>query len=613
MCGITGWIDWSRDLTKEVHVLQAMNATLSARGPDAEGYWVSPRAAIAHRRLVVVDPSGGGQPMVRKRGDDVYILTYNGELYNTQEIRDALLAKGYSFAGYSDTEVLLTAYIEWGPECLDRFNGIFAFGIWDQTRETLFMARDRLGVKPLFYTQIGSAFLFGSQLKAILANPILPHEVDIEGLAEVFCMGPARTPGCGVFRGVKDLRAGYCLTHSRSGTVVKQYWRLENRPHTDDLATTAGKVTYLLRDIVERQLVSDVPVCTLLSGGLDSSTITAIARDHYKQRGEDLHTWSIDYEGNDRFFRVNEYQPNSDAPWVERVSEYLGTVHHRVVLETSQVAGALVDAVKASDLPGMADIDSSLQLFCREVKKSATVALSGESADEVFGGYPWFRNPEATSSGTFPWARKLPERAELLSKDLRLEMEPARYVDRRYQEALEEVPRLKGETPEQQKRRELFYLNITRFMPTLLDRKDRMSMACGLEVRVPFCDHRLVEYVWNIPWEMKFCDQIEKGILRRAAASLLPPDVLGRKKSPYPKTHNPAYLDAVKKGFREIYYDRSSPLIRLLDPYKVREIVESDAASFGPSWFGQLMGNAQLFAYLIQVDTWMRENRVLVA
>ena len=347
--------------------------------------------------------------------DRVYVLTYNGELYNTTEIRDELSAKGYYFSGYSDTEVLLTAYVEWGPACLERFNGIFAFAIWDQSREILFMARDRMGVKPLFYTQVGSSFLFGSQLKAILANPIVPHEVDIEGLAEVFCIGPARTPGLGVFKGVKDLRAGHCLTHTKSGTTVRQYWKLENRPHTDDLAATAEKLTVLLKDTVERQLVSDVPVCTLLSGGLDSSTITAIAKDHYKERNEELHTWSIDYEGNDRFFQANEYQPNSDAPWVERVSEYLGTIHHRVVLETSQVVTALVDAVKASDLPGMADIDSSLQLFCREVKKSATVALSGESADEVFGGYPWFRNPEATSSGTFPWARKIPERAQLLS------------------------------------------------------------------------------------------------------------------------------------------------------------------------------------------------------
>ena len=613
MCGITGWIDWTRDLTKETHVLQAMNARLAERGPDAEGYYLSEHAALGHRRLVVVDPVGGGQPMVKKRGQELYVLTYNGELYNTQEIRDELMAKGYTLTSYSDTEVLLTAYIQWGPACLDRLNGIFAFAVWDESRQALFMARDRMGVKPLFYIQVGASFLFGSQIKALLANPLVPHEIDMEGLAEVFCIGPARTPGLGVFRNVKELRAGHCLEHTRSGTTVRQYWKLENRPHVDDLTTTAQTVGCLLQDTVQRQLVSDVPVCTLLSGGLDSSAITAIASDHYRQRGEQLHTWSIDYEGNDRFFRVNEYQPNSDAPWVERVSKYLGTVHHRVVVETKHVADALVDAVRASDLPGMADIDSSLNLFCREVKKSATVALSGESADEVFGGYPWFRNPEATSSGTFPWARKIPERSQLLAKDIRNEMEPAKYVERRYREALDEVPRLRGETSEQEKRRELFHLNFTRFMPTLLDRKDRMSMASGLEVRVPFCDHRLVEYVWNIPWEMKFCDQIEKGILRRAVASLLPQDVLARKKSPYPKTHNPAYMDAVKKRFREIYYDRSSPLPRLLDSSRVTEVLESDAAVFGPSWFGQLMGNAQLFAYLIQVDTWMRENRVLVA
>jgi len=614
MCGITGWIDWEKDLTLQRPVLEAMTGTLAFRGPDAAGIWLSPRAALGHRRLVVVDPVGGAQPMTRQRGDGIYTITYNGELYNTAELRQELEARGHVFfTRNSDTEALLFSYIEWGAECVDRLNGIFAFAIWDEARQTLFMARDRLGVKPLFYTRRGSAFIFGSELKALLAHPDVPPEVDLQGLAEVFVMGPSRTPGQGVYRNIYEIRPGQSLLHNRNSTGIKWYWQLESRPHEDSLETTTEKIYSLFQDTVERQLVADVPVCSFLSGGLDSSAITALASGAYQQAGTGpLHTYSVDYVGNDRHFRPNAFQPNADAPWVKRVSSHFGTVHHNIVIETGDLAAALETAVRANDLPGMADIDSSLYLFCREIKKDATVALSGESADEVFGGYPWFYNEEALSGNSFPWIRMVRERAGLLNPQLAGAIRAEEYVSARYREALEEVPRLAGESHRDARIRELFYLNITRFMPTLLDRKDRMSMAVGLEVRVPFCDHRLVEYVWNIPWWMKSYGLREKGILRRALEGSLPGDVLERRKSPYPKTHNPHYLEAVRDRLLEILNDRSSPLLDLIDIRALREAARSRATSFSPAWFGQLMGGAQLFAYLIQVDTWLREYRVSI-
>lgn len=614
MCGLTGWVDWESDLTRQRPILEAMVETLSRRGPDAQGEWLSEHVALGHRRLVVVDPEGGGQPMTRRLGERIYTIVYNGELYNTMELRKELEARGHTFfTRNSDTEVLLMSYIEWGTSCVERLNGIYAFAIWGEAEQSLFLARDRLGVKPLFYALKGKLFIFGSELKALLAHPEVRPEVQEEGLAEILVMGPSRTPGHGIYRGVAEIRPGHCLLYDRNGIHLRRYWTLKSRPHEDSLEVTAATIRGLFCDAVERQLVSDVPVCTLLSGGLDSSIITAVAAGAFKRDGlEPLHTYSIDYRDNELFFKPDHFQPNSDAPWVRRVSDYLGTCHHRVEIDTPELAEALVPAVLANDLPGMADVDSSLYLFCREIKKDATVALSGESADEVFGGYPWFRSRAALTEATFPWIQFVRERAGFLSCELLDRIRPEEYVAERYRDALEEVPRLKGEEPQEARMREIFYLNITRFMQTLLDRKDRMSMGVGLEVRVPFCDHRLVEYVWNIPWSMKNCDNMSKGILRRAMSGLLPDDVLKRSKSPYPKTHNPSYLAAVGGRMLEILDDREAPLHQVINTEAVRAMALSGTLVFDRPWFGQLMRGAQFLAYLIQVDTWLRNYQVVI-
>ncbi|WP_047150731.1 asparagine synthase (glutamine-hydrolyzing) [Aneurinibacillus tyrosinisolvens] len=613
MCGIAGWIDLHGDLTGQHPIVKSMADTLISRGPDSEGIWASPHAAFAHRRLIVVDPECGTQPMLRKHAGDTYVMVYNGELYNTEELRRELQGRGHSFRGTSDTEVLLASYIEWGEACLEKLNGIYAFAIWAEKKQTFFLARDRLGVKPLFYTRSGSSFLFGSEIKALLAHPLVKPELRTEGLAEIFALGPARTPGVGVFHNIHELLPGTYLLLNRHGFQTRQYWTLESKPHADDLETTISNIRDLFEDSVIRQLVADVPVCTLLSGGLDSSAISAFAAQAYREKGgEPLHTFSVDYVDNDRHFRVNEFQPNADAPWVKQVSSFLGTTHHDIYFDTPHLIDSLQTALHARDLPGMTDIDGSLFLFCGEIKKQATVALSGECADEVFGGYPWFHRQEALSATTFPWARNLKEKTKFFSGELLAQVEPERYVTERYQQALDEVPRLPGEEPADARIREIFYLNLTRWMPTLLDRKDRMSMAVGLEVRVPFCDHRLVEYMWNVPWSMKTSGQREKGILRQALKGVLPDDVLARRKSPYPKTHNPSYLDAVRNRVLSILDDSNSPLLPFVDVKAIREFAASDLSAVHMPWFGQLMNVPQFFAYLAQIDSWMREYRVTI-
>lgn len=613
MCGIVGWIDWERDLTGETDTLGAMTKTLAARGPDASGQWIAGHAAFGHQRLIVVDPAGGAQPMERSVGPERYVITYNGELYNTPEIRRDLLELGYTFHTQSDTEALLVAFLAWGPSCLEHLNGIFAFGIWDETHQRLFAARDRLGVKPLFFTHLGTRLLFASEIKALLAHPAVEAAVDAQGLAEVLVMGPARTPGLGVFRNIHSLRPGECLTFTRSRLSVHRYWSLQSHPHSDDVEHTKRTVFDLLRDAVQRQLVADVPVCTLLSGGLDSSAITAFAAQAFERDGNGpLRTYSVEYRDNDQHFRPNALEPTSDTPWVHTVSQFCHTEHHVAVLDSTDLVDALDLAMRARDLPGMADIDASLLLFSRAVKQHATVALSGESADEVFGGYPWFRNPEALAANTFPWSRMVRERIGLLQPEVARALHGEEYVADRYADALHEVPRLPGEAPEEARMREILYLNITRFMPILLDRKDRMSMAAGLEVRVPFCDHRLVEYVWNIPWAMKDLGNREKGILRAALVGTLPEGVLTRRKSPYPKTHHPMYLQAVRERAQALLADPSGPLGQLIARDRIRAIAHGEDTRFEQPWFSQLMREPQLYAYLIQIDRWLRAYRIRV-
>ncbi|HEY8487362.1 MAG TPA: asparagine synthase (glutamine-hydrolyzing) [Limnochordales bacterium] len=612
MCGLAGWVDFRRDMNPEdAEQARRMARAVACRGPDDEGVWLGRHAALGHRRLVVVDRAGGRQPMVWSDGAQTFVLLYNGELYNTPELRRELAGLGWEFQGYGDTETLLAAFVQWGRRCLERLNGIFAFAVWQQPHERLFLARDRLGVKPLFYAPRAGGLVFGSELKALLAHPWVPPELDEEGLNEVLVMGPGRSPGHGVFRGVFEVRPGHWVEFDRHGLRQGAYWELQSAVHTDDAPTTALRVRELLEDSVRRQLVSDVPICTMLSGGIDSSAITALACRALGEQGKGpLLTFSVDYEDNQAFFRPSEFVPHDDRPWTDLVSATLGTVHRRVVLHHVELAEALRGALRARDLPGMADVDSSLYLFCRAIREHATVALSGECADEVFAGYPWFRRPEDLAAPTFPWVRNVESRLNLYSPELVAKLSPREYLLARYRQALSEVPRLEGEPPAEARLREVQYLTITRFMPVLLDRMDRMSMAFGLEVRVPFCDHRLLQYVWNIPWPLKRWEGQEKGILRLALQGLLPPAVLQRRKSPYPKTHHPDYLRVVREWILDILRDPHAPLAQLVDRQALRRFACEQVESLTLPWFGQLMTGPQLLAYLAQVDTWMREYRV---
>ncbi|WP_409304615.1 asparagine synthase (glutamine-hydrolyzing) [Peribacillus sp. SCS-155] len=613
MCGITGWVHFQKNISNELQVGKKMAETLAKRGPDENNTWSCDHAVFGHKRLIVVDPQSGKQPMTKEHRNNRYTLCYNGELYNTEDIRKELLLKGYSFKGHSDTEVLLTSYIEWKEKCVEFFNGIFAFAIWDDNEQKVFFARDRLGVKPLFYAEKKGGLVFGSELKAILAHPDMKAELNREGLAELFGLGPSRTPGNGVFRGVDELRPAHAMTVSPLGKRVWRYWNVQSNVHTDSAEETAEKVRHLVVDSVTRQLVSDVPLCTFLSGGIDSSAITAIAAKVYASEGKGpLHTYSIDYEDNHLFFETNDFQPAADEYWIKLMTDHCGTVHRNSVISQQQLADYLIESLYVRDLPGMADVDSSLLWFCREIKQNFTVGLSGECADEIFGGYPWFYREDDMNRAGFPWMRSTELREGLLRDKWQRDLKLRDYVQEKYLQTVAETPRLAGESGDAARRRELFYLNMLWFMATLLDRKDRMSMGASLEVRVPFADHRLVEYVWNIPWEMKITGNREKGILRKALEGLVPNEVLYRKKSPYPKTHNPAYTERVQSWVKEMLADRNSVLHEFFEYDKLTSLVDSGGEAFKLPWFGQLMTGPQLLAHLGQIHVWFKDYNIQI-
>ena len=609
MCGITGWVDFGRDLRAERATIAAMTATMICRGPDAGDVWCSAHAAIGHRRLSVIDLACGGQPM-RAPGEDDIVLTFSGEIYNFTELRRELSAYGHEFKTRSDTEVLLHSYLQWGRDCVRRLNGMFAFGIWDGRREELLLARDRLGVKPLYYAVRPDGVLFGSEPKAVLAHPEFPAEVDAEGLAELFSQAGTATPGHGVYRGLAELRPGTIAVVGRGGVRTSAYWTLEAREHTDGLVATASTVRDLLADTVHRQTVADVPLCSLLSGGLDSSVVSALAavslsrRDHAK-----LATFSVDFAGSADVFRPDQLRPSHDEPYARAAAEHIGSRHSTIILSAPDLVTAQWAPLAAHDLPTMGDMYVSMYLLFREISQQSTVALSGEAADEVFGGYAWYHVPALLAAPTFPWAAG-GSWEPLLHPDVRARIRLAEYAADRYDEALAEVPRLAGESPADRRIREVLYLGLTRWLPFLLDRKDRLSMASGLEVRVPFCDHRLVEYVWNVPWALKEAGGIEKGLLRTAALGLLPDDLVNRRKSIYPGAADPAYERAVDAQLRELLSRPDAPLFSLISHQRLAEAYARDPRL--PGAMAVRPSSTAPVAFLLDINRWLESSGVTI-
>ncbi|WP_371779379.1 asparagine synthase (glutamine-hydrolyzing) [Streptosporangium subroseum] len=615
MCGIAGWVDFERDLGQSRGVAQAMTDTMSCRGPDDEGLWLAPHAAMGHRRLAIIDIEGGRQPMVADEdGRELAVLIYSGEVYNFRELRAELTTRGHRFRTRSDTEVVLRAYLEWGEDLATKLNGMFAFAIWDTRREELLLVRDRMGIKPLYYYPTPEGVLFGSEPKAILANPIAqPAVVDADGLRALISF--VKPPEHGIYRGMYEVRPGQTVRVSREGLSKRRYWKLESYEHPDDIPTTVRTVRELLDDIVDRQTISDVPLCTLLSGGLDSSAVTALAQQAVEKQGlGKIRSFSVDFVGYSENFKPDEMRGTPDTPFAHDVVDHVHTDHADIVLDSADLMnpGVRAAVLRARDMPtGMGDMDTSLYLLFKAIRSQSTVALSGESADEVFGGYRWFHDPAAVNADTFPWlvsgeAMRFTGLNMILGEDVRRELDIPGYRAESYRQALDEVPRLPGESAVERRMREISYLHLTRFVQILLDRKDRMSMAVGLEVRVPFCDHRLVEYVFNAPWAMKTFDGYEKSLLRAASEDILPRSVLDRRKSPYPSTQDPSYEQALRVETARLLDRGDIAATPLIDLDRIRVILEQPMSDDSPP------GTRASLDGLLEFNQWIEDYQLQI-
>ena len=613
MCGIAGFSNpgerYDRSRNQWEEVLKNMNQVQKHRGPDDEGIYLSDGCGFAHVRLSILDLKNGHQPMIRTKDRKDCVIIFNGEIYNMQQLKRELEVKGARFQTTSDTEVILVAYMRYGVSFVEKLNGIFAIAIWDGALEKLFLFRDRLGVKPLFYEKKGKTLIFSSEIKGLFQYPGVTPIIHRDGLAEIFALGPAKSYGKGVFQGVQEVLPGHFLEYTREGLKDHIYWTLEAHEHRDSVEDTIEKTSWLIHDAVKMQMLSDIPISTFLSGGVDSSLVTSICAKELKKEGKKLNTFSFDFKNNHRYFQANAFQPSEDRPWVERMVWYADTNHKYLECKNTDLISYLYKAVDARDLPCMADVESSMLYFCSKVVAYNKVTLTGECADEIFGGYPWFHKKECFEAQNFPWSMDMEPRKALLLDDILMKVDLESYARHAYQKTIQEAPSLYGEDPIEARRREISYLNLRWFMVTLLDRMDRTSMHSGLEARVPFADHRIVAYLYNVPWEMKCLNGRVKGLLRAAGEGELPKEILYRKKSPYPKTYDPTYETMLGKELLSVMKHPEEPIRELIDPKKLKDFLESPK-DYGKPWYGQLMAGPQMIAYLLQINYWLKTYQI---
>lgn len=607
MCGIGGEVCWNENAKNKQDIYEKMLETLKRRGCGQTGVYANEAAALVHSRECDKDTQNGKQPMIYQNGSQKFVMVSNGAIYNSAEIKQKLTKLGFKIMDDSDAELFLLSYVAWGTKCVNEFNGVFAFAVWEEHNKKLFAARDRIGVKPLFYAAVGNSIVFGSEIKTLLAHPKIKPVIDIDGISEIMLLGPGRTAGCGVFCGVKELENGHYMVFNKNGLKVQKYWDLTEKSHTDNFEQTAEKVRFLVNDAIARQLDTNAEVCTLLSGGLDSSIISVIVNDQLKAKGKTLHTFSLDYVDNDKHFKISRFQPNSDGEYIKFMNNHLSSINHRIVLSPQDLADSIYEGVETRDLPGMGDIDTSLLLFCREIKKTSDVVFSGECSDEIFAGYPWYYNEDLRDKKNFPWSLSTTQRLPFVNKNIIDKISP-NHIEQKYEDFIKSL-NISEKNKVNRRIKELYHLHFKWFMQTLVDRKDRMTAHTGLDAKVPYCDYRIAEYLYNVPWEFKFHNNYEKGLLREAMNGYLPEKILWRKKSPFPKTHNPNYQKLVSEKLKTVIENKNSPLLQIANKTELESLLNSNNET---PWYGQLMTTPQTIAYFLQVNYWLEKYNIVV-
>ncbi|MFF1670865.1 asparagine synthase (glutamine-hydrolyzing) [Nocardiopsis flavescens] len=612
MSGMTGWVDHGRDLRRQWPVVRSMTAALSPCGPGREGVWTSGRALLGRRG----DAPAGGPPLtvVEREGRPRAVVLLDGAVHNAAEVAAELRSRGHRAPGEDDAGVVGSAYLEWGAGCAGRLRGGYAFAVWDVDREELLLVRDRLGTRPLFYLPHGDGALFASERKALFAHPGTERAVDADGLREI--LSYAGTPGHGILRGVGQVRPGHLVRVTGGGVREECYWALTARPHTDDLATTVRTVADLVEAAVAEQSPSGSPAAVMLSGGLDSSGVTALAA-RADRGGAPLRTFSVAF-GSEEDFRADEVWSTPDAPFVRAMVEHTGAEHTDIVVDTAELLDPdlRIAALRAKDVPSpLGNMNTSLYLLCRAVREHTDTALLGDAADGVFGGVMWMEHEPLLRAPTFPWTAMARWTGaehglgtDLLAPDLLERLDVSGYGRERYRESMDRVPRpADGEDPREALMRGAWYVNVTNWLETLLPHSEAIARSVGLSLRLPYCDHRLIQYVYNAPWSMKGFDGREKSLLRAALADVLPREVLERRKSPYPVVQDIAYAEALCADLLAVLDDPGAPVADLVD----REAVAKAAADPGALVSGRGVWVARTHAEMvIQLNSWLSDQGV---
>lgn len=604
MSGISGEISFKSNLLFRREELLNMMESISHRGNKCKMIYAVENSVLMQNSSICAKSAPYSTDCFGKK----YIIVYDGMLFNYAELKEKLISHNVSLDSNTDEELILKLYIIYGEKSLEIINGVFALCIWCEEDEKLFIARDRMGIKPLFYSYDVDFFAFASEIKGLLCNSEISPEINLESIYEILFIGPGRTPGYGVFNNIFELKPAHYAYYSKSGFKSTCYWQLKAKEHKDNFEQTVEKTRELLVDSVKRQLKSDTPVCSMLSGGLDSSIVTSIIEREYIKENKQLNTFTVEYKDNDKYFKQTAFQPNSDTQFIGIMNDYLQAQNHKIEINSSNLVSALYDAVIARDLPGMADIDSSLLLFCKGIAKENSIAFSGECSDEIFGGYPWYRVPNMRDFDGFPWAKSTEFRKRFLNNDLLRKADANEYVYSRYKNTIKDISLLSPNDPDK-RIKEIMKLNLEWFMMTLVDRCDRMSAYSSLDVRVPFCDYRIVEYLYSVPWEYKEFNGYEKGLLREAFKDYLPKEIMQRKKSPYPKTHNPEYLSLVREELKKIIDDKDAPIFQFIRRDTLRTLLSEEIPQ---NFYGQLMTTPQTIAYFLQINYWLKQYNIKI-
>ena len=538
-----------------------------------------------------------------------YVISFDGTIYNRQDIARELQSEGYELNGKNDAELVLRGFLCWKEKVLNRLNGVFSFAIFMEKKGEVFLARDRIGVKPLFYKLHENGLIFASEIKTILTYPTVHGQLDAYGAAEILLLGPGKTPGSGIFKDIHEIKPGFYGIFCKGNLKLHRYWWLRDRVHRDSFDETIENVRYLVTDAVRLQTNNAPTVGTMLSGGLDSSIVSALCAREFDARGKHLNTFSLDYLNNDQFFVPGRFQPSSDTQYIRIMQEILDSEHHWTILAIDDLLDGICDATIARDLPGMADVDTSLLAFCRKISDKTSIVLSGECADEIFGGYPWYRDPQMRDYEGFPWAQTRAERQDFMQDWILDVIDPEEFVLDRYHNTIMNADILPENDPTERRIKQLVNLNFSWFMQTLLDRGDRIGSYCNVDIRMPFCDYRIAEYLYGIPWAMKEYKGYEKGLLRHAMKDLVPDAVLYRKKSPFPKTYDPRYLDCVSQMLRQLLQEKDAPIYQIIRKNALEKLLHQD---FQWPWYGQLMRKPQTIVYMLQINYWLEHYSVTI-